>query len=190
MVKGVEPIYGRARKWAIFGGILGVLLFIIGGFWVAHLSEYVINSGGAPGGPANPMQGQTVIRVTGAWLHNYAAYPALWLIPGIGILGMLGGVLFNIANKPVIAWWAGALGWIGAVFTTGVSMFPFLMPSSTAPDNSLTVWNATGSEYNLAWMLAFAAFFVPLICAYTAWCFRVMRGKVKIGSFGNDTHSY
>lgn len=190
MVKGVEPIYGRARRIAIWGGIIGGVLFVGGGFWVAHISEYVITSGGVPGAPANPMHGQTVVRETGAWLDNYAKYPGLWLVPLAGVLGMFGCAVLNFINKPIIAWWVGLVGWLGAVFTTGVSMFPFLMPSTTTPDNSLTIWNATGSEYNLAWMLAFTVFFVPAIWSYTIWCVRVMRGKVKIGNYENDTHSY
>ncbi|MDE2326434.1 MAG: cytochrome d ubiquinol oxidase subunit II, partial [Rhodospirillales bacterium] len=61
---------------------------------------------------------------------------------------------------------------------------------TTAPAQSLTVWNASGSAYNLGWMLAFALVFVPIILSYTAWAFRVMRGKVKTESVIANDHSY
>jgi cytochrome d ubiquinol oxidase subunit II len=91
---------------------------------------------------------------------------------------------------PIIGWWLGAVAWIRVIFTTGATMFPFLMPSSSNPDQSLTVWNASGSEYNLGWMLFFALLFTPLIIAYTSWCFYVMRGKVKIADIAKNTHGY
>jgi cytochrome d ubiquinol oxidase subunit II len=108
----------------------------------------------------------------------------------VGLLGMVAGPLALAARKPILGWWLGALAWIGTIFTTGAAMFPFLMPSTTAPAQSLTVWNASGSAYNLGWMLAFALVFVPIILSYTAWAFRVMRGKVKTESVIANDHSY
>ena len=188
--RGEQPIYGRARKAAIVGGVVGVVLFIIGGFWVAHINGYAFTGPVDPGAPATPLAGQTVAPVVGAWLHNYAAYPILWVLPGLGVAGMLGAAVMNLAAKPVLAWWLGAIGWIGAIFTTGASMFPFLMPSTTNPNQSLTVWNAAGSQYNLSWMLFFALVFTPVIICYTSWCFYVMRGKVKVEHVADDEHSY
>uniref|UniRef100_UPI00262ECF8D cytochrome d ubiquinol oxidase subunit II n=1 Tax=Acidocella sp. TaxID=50710 RepID=UPI00262ECF8D len=190
MLRGEQPIYGRARKAAIIGGVVGVVLFIIGGFWVAHINGYAFTGPVDPGAPATPLSGQTVAPVVGAWLHNYAAYPILWVLPGLGVAGMLGAAVMNLAAKPVLAWWLGAIGWIGAIFTTGASMFPFLMPSTTNPSQSLTVWNAAGSQYNLSWMLFFALVFTPIIICYTSWCFYVMRGKVKVEHVADDEHSY
>ena len=56
------------------------------------------------------------------------------------------------------------------------TMFPFMMPSSAEPSQSLTVWNASSSERTLAWMLGFTVVFIPLVLWYTAWAFWVMRG--------------
>jgi cytochrome d ubiquinol oxidase subunit II len=190
MLRGEEPIFSRARAAAIWGGIIGVALFIIGGFWVAHLKGFAMTAPVNPGAPATPLTGQSVAPVVGAWMHNYAAYPLLWVLPLLGVVGMLGAVLMNAARKPVIAWWLGAIGWVGAIFTTGASMFPFLMPSTTNPSQSLTVWNASGSAYNLGWMLLFALVFTPIIICYTSWCFYVMRGKVKVEYVTHDDHGY
>ncbi|MGO9817332.1 MAG: cytochrome d ubiquinol oxidase subunit II [Acidocella sp.] len=190
MMRGEEPIYGRARKAAIGGAIVAAVLFAVGGVWVAHLNGYAFTSAVDPNMPANPLNGPTVAVQAGAWMNNYHSYPILWVLPVLGFVGMLGGALMNAARKPVVAWWCGAVAWIGVIFTVGTSMFPFLMPSSTNPDQSLTVWNASGSEYNLSWMLLFALVFTPVIIAYTSWCFYVMRGKVKVDSITPDSHSY
>jgi len=190
MLRGEEPIYSRARKFSIGGGLVAALLFIIGGLWIAHMNGYAFTAAVDPNMPATPLTGQTVAVQAGAWMNNYHSYPILWVLPVLGLVGMLGGVVFNTARLPVVAWWCGAVAWIGVIFTVGASMFPFLMPSATNPNQSLTVWNASGSQYNLGWMLLFALVFTPAIIAYTSWCYYVMRGKVKTDAISDNSHSY
>ena len=190
MLRGEEPIYSRARGFAIGGALVAAVLFIIGGLWVAHINGYVFTSPVDPGMAPTPLNGPGVAVQKGAWMDNYHAYPLLWVLPALGVLGMLGGAAMAAARKPILGWWLGALAWIGVIFTTGASMFPFLMPSSTMPSQSLTAWNATGSQYNLGWMLFFALVFTPIIITYTSWCFYVMRGKVKSADVAKNTHGY
>jgi len=188
MMRGTDPIYTRAKNYASVGGLAAVVLFLIGGVMVSGMTGYVLTSGN-PDMPANPVSGQTVDLVRGAWMANYAAHPILWIVPLLALAGMLLGVLALRAKKPILGWWLGAVAWIGTIGTVGVSMFPFMMPSSDNPAQSLTVWNATGSEYNLIWMTIFALIFTPIIISYTSWCFYVMRGKVKAPS-AQDDHAY
>jgi cytochrome bd ubiquinol oxidase subunit II len=103
---------------------------------------------------------------------------------------MVAGTLALAAHRPILGWWLGAAAWIGTIFTAGCAMFPFLMPSTTNPAQSLTVWNASSSAYTLGWMLVFTVIFIPAIMSYTAWAFRVMRGKVKTEAVVADDHSY
>jgi len=188
MMRGTDPIYTRAKNYASVGGLAAVVLFLIGGVMVSGMTGYVLTSGN-PDMPANPVSGQTVDLVRGAWMANYAAHPILWIVPLLALAGMLLGVLALRAKKPILGWWLGAVAWIGTIGTVGVSMFPFMMPSSDNPAQSLTVWNATGSEYNLIWMTIFGLIFTPIIISYTSWCFYVMRGKVKAPS-AQDDHAY
>ncbi|HQT46251.1 MAG: cytochrome d ubiquinol oxidase subunit II [Acidocella sp. 20-63-7] len=189
MLRGEEPIYGRARAYAIGGGLVAAVIFAVGGLWVAHMNGFVLTAGD-PNMAANPISGQTVAVQAGGWMNNYHAYPILWLAPALGFVGMLLGPAALAMRLPIVGWWLGAVSWIGTISTVGLSMFPFLMPSTTNLNQSLTVWNSTGSLYNLSWMLGFAAFFVPIILSYTSWCYYVMRGKVKVETVVNDPHSY
>ena len=66
----------------------------------------------------------------------------------------------------------------GVVLTAGFALFPFIMPSSSDPASSLTVWDAVSSQRTLQVMFWGALIFLPLIVAYTSWVYRVMRGKV------------
>ena len=70
------------------------------------------------------------------------------------------------------------LGIAGVIGTMGVSLFPFLLPSSSHPQSSLTVWDASSSYRTLGIMLIAVIIFLPIILAYTAWVYRVMRGPV------------
>ena len=67
---------------------------------------------------------------------------------------------------------------IGVIGTAGVSMFPFILPSSIQPQASLTVWDASSSHMILFIMLVASIIFIPIILAYTSWVYSVMRGKV------------
>lgn len=189
MIRSENPIYGRARRYASRAGLMAVVLFLAGGVWIQGMRGFVLEQGD-PAMPANPMHGQHVSMHAGAWLANYAAHPALWLLPVLGVVCMLAGVAFVRANRPQVAWWLGLGSWLGTIGTVAAAMFPFFMPSTTSPDQSLTIWNSSASQYGLTCMLAVALIFVPLILCYTSWCYYVMRGKVRTEDIVKDTHSY
>lgn len=82
-------------------------------------------------------------------------------------------------------WW----GLIGVILTAGIAMFPFVLPSSSAPTQSLTVWNATSSQSTLQIMLIAVLIFLPIVLIYTSWVYRVMFGRVSAEMIENDTHT-
>ncbi|WP_019092291.1 cytochrome d ubiquinol oxidase subunit II [Komagataeibacter europaeus] len=190
MLRADDPIWSRARRYAMGGGLVAASLFVMGGIWVQFLPGFVMTAPVNPAMPANPLHGQSVAMVAGGWMHNFHAHPALWLLPLGGLGCMLAGVTMLAAGRTVTGWWLGLGAWAGTITTVGCAMFPFLMPSSTTPDQSLTVWNSTASEYGLGCMLVVAGIFVPIILSYTSWCYYVMRGKVHTADVVNDTHSY
>ena len=75
---------------------------------------------------------------------------------------------------------ASGLSIFGIIATVGLSMFPFILPSSTHPSQSLTVWDASSSRTTLFIMLVATVIFMPIILAYTTWVYRVLRGKVTV----------
>lgn len=82
------------------------------------------------------------------------------------------------ARRPLAALLAGGTGIAGIITSVGVSMFPFILPSSIDPSVSLTVWDSSSSHLTLFIMLVSTVIFMPLILAYTSWVFSVLRGKV------------
>ncbi|HEV2008152.1 MAG TPA: cytochrome d ubiquinol oxidase subunit II, partial [Burkholderiales bacterium] len=65
-----------------------------------------------------------------------------------------------------------------------------LMPSSSHPASSLTAWDAVSSHRTLMNMLIAIVVCLPIVMAYTAWVYRVVRGKVTAESVRDGEHSY
>ena len=57
-------------------------------------------------------------------------------------------------------------------------LFPRIMVSSLNPAWSLTITNASSSEYTLALMTAVALVFVPIVLAYQIWVYWTFRHRV------------
>jgi cytochrome bd ubiquinol oxidase subunit II len=84
------------------------------------------------------------------------------------------------AARAALAFLASSVAVAATILTAGVALFPFLMPSSTHPDHGLTVWDASSSQRTLFIMLVAVAVFLPVIIAYTAFVFRVLRGRITL----------
>ena len=95
-------------------------------------------------GPSNPLTKHAMI-IQGAWLVNYRTHGTLWLAPAIALLAA--GVTWSLlgVRRPGLAFLASCLTLAGTILTAGIALFPFLMPSSSQPDQGLTVWDASSS---------------------------------------------
>jgi len=186
-VKSEDPIAGRAAKMTSAAAIAYVLLFTIAGIWVAYgISGYVVDAP-VTDGPSNPLL-KAVTRADGAWLANYSAHPLSALAPVAAYLGALGTLLFARRRAALAAFISSSLTVAGTICTAGFSLFPFLLPSSSSPQSSLTVWDASSSPTTLFIMLVAAVIFVPIILAYTSWVFHVMRGPVTAERVKSASH--
>jgi cytochrome d ubiquinol oxidase subunit II len=65
----------------------------------------------------------------------------------------------------------------GVVFTLGFSLFPFIMPSSLAPEQSMVLWNASSSLISLIGILVVAVIMLPIIFVYTTFVYKKMWGR-------------
>ena len=140
-VKAAEPVAGRARRTAFLASFVLILLFVIAGLWTASSMGYRIIGTIAHDGPSNPLI-KMAEAAPGAWLANYSAMPWTMLAPLLAVVGALLAAAFTRGGRrDGLAWIASALSVVGVVATAGVSMFPFILPSSLDPRSSLTVWD-------------------------------------------------
>jgi cytochrome bd ubiquinol oxidase subunit II len=178
----------RAQSAGIVAALVLAVLFILGGFWAANLDGYVLQSFAGVDAPSNPMNKQ-VIHQAGALMNNYGALPWTVAAPLLGIAGaLLTALLVSLRRLRVLAFVISGLSIAGVIATAGVSLFPFMLPSSIDPTSSLTVWDASSSATTLLVMTVVTAIFLPIVIAYTAWVYRVLRGPVTAADIEADPH--
>lgn len=168
----------RARAVSRVAALAWVALFALAGVWI-WMSHYgmAIVTGALPGGEPDPLA-KTAVAQAGAWLANYGKWPLTMLVPMVGLAApLLVAALSGIRHRLVVFTVSG-LGIAGVIGSMGVSLFPFLLPSSSHPGSSLTVWDASSSHRTLGIMLIAVIIFLPIVLAYTGWVYRVMRGPV------------
>ncbi len=170
----------RASEIVRVAGLGAAALFVLAGLWIAvGIEGYVIGGAISHTGPSNPLA-KTVLRQAGAWMRNYRSHASLIAAPGLGITGPLLAAVLSRPRGNVAALIASGVGVAGIIATAGVSLFPFLLPSSTHPEASLTVWDASSSALTLFIMLIAVLVFLPVVLIYTGIVMRIMRGRVHL----------
>ncbi len=187
-LRTVDDINQRCKSMVSVFAILTLVLFAIAGVWVANIDGYQITSEVLPNAPSNPLT-KLVAKGLGLWLANYANYPMLWAIPSLAFIAGTTTIVLSKVERPGLAFISSSLTLAAVILTAGVSMFPFLMPSSSVINSSLTVWDASSSMTTLKIMFWVTVVFLPIVIFYTSWVFRVLRGKITLEHIHNNDHS-
>ncbi len=185
-----EPMSLRAVSVGRWAAVLFAVSFILAGVWVASaIQGQRIVSAVNTLGVSNPLTKQVAL-VPGGWLANYRAHELLWLAPAMALAGA--GLTWSLlkAARAGLAFVSSSCAVAGTIATAGIALFPFLMPSSTHPEHGLTVWDASSSARTLAIMLVAVLVFLPIVLAYTAWVYRVLRGRITLEAIRQHTGLY
>ncbi|ANQ84399.1 cytochrome bd type terminal oxidase subunit II [Azoarcus olearius] len=182
-------IQRRALRAALIFGVLMLAGFSAAGLWLAYGDfGYVLVTAPDPAALPNPLT-KSAVHAAGAWLANYGRQPATLALPALAYAGGVAALALAARRRTLAAFVASALALTGVIGTAGGSMFPFVLPSSTVPGASLTVWDAVSSQRTLSIMFWATLIFMPLIIAYTGWAYRVMAGKVTAAYIREHEHS-
>ncbi len=178
-LKTNHAISKRSAVTSQIAALIFVICFSVAGLWVRNwISGYQITSVIDPNSPSNPVNKKVIISA-GFWLTNYINHPWMVTAPALAYTGTLFS-LISVKRYPLLAFISSAVTAGAAICTTGFTAFPFLLPSSSHPNSSLTIWDASSSRGTLLNMLIAAVIFIPIILTYTSWVFRVLRGKIDI----------
>ncbi|HEX5786480.1 MAG TPA: cytochrome d ubiquinol oxidase subunit II, partial [Burkholderiaceae bacterium] len=180
----------RTVRLGLAAAALMVLGFVAAGLWLkwGGIQGYAITSVVDPSALPDPLA-KTVTRSADAWWANYGRWPALWLLPMGGVAFALLAAGLMATRRTLAAFVASSLATASVIGTAGAAMFPFVMPSSTQPQASLTVWDSVSSHLTLGLMFWATLIFMPLIVFYTGWAYRVMRGKVTEAYITANDHA-
>jgi len=192
VLKTDGPVADRAARYGSLSAVVALLLFAAGGAWVAFgLHGYEVTSTQLTDGATNPLLKTAAVgAAAGGWLHNYQAMPLTLVAPLLGLLGLIGSAVLLRARRGGLAFIASGAAIAGIILTVGLAIFPFLLPSSSAPGSSLTVWDASSSHLTLWIMLLATVLLLPIVLLYTAWVYRVLKGKVTADEMSQNPNAY
>ncbi|MDF1801542.1 cytochrome d ubiquinol oxidase subunit II [Thalassovita sp.] len=181
-------IADRARRIGTVAGVVAALSYAGAGLWLAFgIDGFAFVNDAVTDGPSNPLMSE-ITRDT-SWLSAYAARPWIAIAPIMGFAGIALAVLGLRAGREVSTLLWSKLAITGIISSVGLTMFPFILPSTVDPNSSLTVWDASSSHLTLFVMLVMTVIFMPIILAYTAWVYKVLWGKVTESDVTENAHS-
>lgn len=176
-MKTTGELRNRVRAVAQVTALVTLVAFLVAGVWIYFKQGFVVTSELDHNGVSS-LVNKTVVLESGAWFKNYFEMPVLFVIPGLAVIGALLTIVASKANRSGWAFFGSSIMQAGIILTAGVAMFPFVMPSISHPEMSLTMWDATASHNTLTVMFIVACIFVPLVLAYTVWTYIKMFGRL------------
>ncbi|QTM01665.1 cytochrome d ubiquinol oxidase subunit II [Mannheimia sp. ZY171111] len=188
-MKTTDELHNNARKVAQVTAAVVLVAFVLAGVWLYFKDGFVVTSQ-LDHNAQSIFTNKTVAVEAGAWFRNYAIMPVLWIIPALAVIGALLTIVASRANRSGFAFFSSSIMLVGVITTAAVSMFPFVMPSITHPNMSLTMWDATASQTTLTVMLVVACIFVPTVLGYTIWSYIKMYGRLDASYLEQNKSAY
>lgn len=174
------------NPYGLVGGVLFVLLFLVhGALWLAAKTDGDLHLRAVK---TAAMLWPVELIVAVAFLiysatatrlyNNFLAYPVLFVVILLAVLGLLGIRFFLARQNYFKAWFASALTIVSATFFGVIGLFPNLLPSSIDDAFSLSAFNASSSPLTLKIMFIVVVIFIPVVLAYQIWAYNLFKNKL------------
>jgi cytochrome d ubiquinol oxidase subunit II len=178
------------NPYSLLGGLTTLALFVThGAVFLALKTDGDIRV------RANKIAGQTglvaaVLAVAfGLWTQfAYSQNAISWLPLIIAVVSWLGALAANRIGREGWAFLASAITLGAVVIFLFACLYPYVMPSSIDPAASLTIHNASSTEYTLRVMTWVAVFFTPIVLIYQSWTYWVFRKRLSPSQIPNPEH--
>ena len=116
--------------------------------------------------------------------QNYSDHPWGYIFPLFGLLGLIGMFYHNKAKRDFRAFVSSAT-FVGSMLaSTAFGLYPNVLPATTDPKYSLTVYNTAASEYGLGVGIVWWTIGIVIALGYFTYLFYSFRGKVKLSEEG------
>ncbi|MFB2582120.1 cytochrome d ubiquinol oxidase subunit II [Herbiconiux sp. P15] len=172
-------VFDLLNPYALLGGLTTLLLFFTHGVvFVSLKTDGEIRERARRLAVRAGAVTIVVAAVFLGWTSVAFGTPASILLSVAAAVALVAGFLANLRRREGVAF-AFMAATIGlAVASLFFALFPDVMPASNDPANSLTIVNASSSEYTLQIMSWVALIFLPLILAYQGFTYWVFRKRV------------
>ncbi len=113
---------------------------------------------------------------------NYSTSTWGYLFPLIGILGLVGMFRFNRTQKDLLAFVSSSMFIAGMLSSTAFGLYPNVLPASTGPAYSLTVFNTKAQDYGLEVGLIWWMIGLVFVTGYFVYLYKTFAGKVRVST--------
>lgn len=177
-----ENIIARTKKELPKNALPFVVFFLTFTTWLLLRDGFAVN----------PESGEIFMEPR-KYLHNLMAMPAVFVLFLVGVLGVLGGIVIGKHTRSSNGIWFAGLGTVFVVFSlfmlAGMNNTSFY-PSSHDLQSSLTIQNASSSQYTLVAM-CWVSLFVPFVLAYIIYAWRALnKKKINEEEMESEHHVY
>ena len=179
-LKSDASLAQRCGKAACVATIVFIAAYAVAGIWLAlGVPGHALAGPSIAESASNPLVKHVVLQ--GSWFAGFAAaHPAFWVAPLVAFAAATATLTLTARQKYFAAFAASAVTIAATILSAGLALFPFLLPSSLDPGSGLTIWDASSSKTTLGLMLLTVVVLLPIVLAYTAWVYRVLRGRVSL----------
>jgi cytochrome d ubiquinol oxidase subunit II len=170
------------NPFALLGGVVTLLLFLShGSIFLALKTDGIVRE------RAEKLAKQFslyAIVAAGAWaVWGQLAYSRnawTWGAVGVAAVSLIATRYLAGAKKFGLAFIFNAVAIAAAVVFIFGALYPNVMPAINDPANSLTLDNASSTDYTLKVMTIVAVIFTPIVLAYQAWSYWVFRKRLHV----------
>jgi cytochrome d ubiquinol oxidase subunit II len=175
----IGTFFDLLNPYALLGGLTTLLLFFTHG--VVFVSLKTDGDIRVRARKLAVRAGMATIVVAAAFLLwtslAYGTFASM-LLAAVAAVTLIAAFLANLRGREGLAFGLMAATIGVAVLSLFFALFPDVMPASNDPANSLTIANASSSEYTLTIMTWVAVVSLPLVLAYQGWTYWVFRKRV------------
>lgn len=178
-----QTLANRSRKFVLYNGLPFVVFFLGFVIWTFIADGFAVNP-----------ETKEVYLEAHKYFNNLIEMPIVGIVFLVGVVLVLFGVGKTILSKTFEKgiWFAG----IGTVLTvcmllliTGFNNTAFY-PSATNLDSSLTIQNASSSEFTLT-VMSVVSLLIPIVLAYIFYAWNSLeKKKLDINDLKDDGHVY
>ena len=133
----------------------------------------------------------TVVSLVATWFvrppikQNYLSYPVGFLIPIVVFASLAMMFLATRKGQELRAFLASCVYITGMLVGAVFALYPVILPASTDPAHSLTIYNSAAGQHGLTVGLVWWTVGMVLSVGYFVFVYRMFRGKVQLEGGGH-----
>ncbi|MDQ0426591.1 MULTISPECIES: cytochrome d ubiquinol oxidase subunit II [Cellulomonas] len=167
--------------FALLGGLVTLTIFLThGAIFLAMKTDGDVRERAGAFAARSSVVTLVLAGVWAVWAQlEFSGKPWTWAAVAVAAVALVLVVGATRVRREGIAFTASAVAIVAAVVLIFGSMFPDVMPAFDAA-NSLTVDNASSTDYTLTVMTWVAVILTPLVLLYQGWTYWVFRKRLTV----------